>query len=75
MISKLATDSIRLDQKKPMQTEHRIIQTHATTVDGSGQVRVRSSDYNTRLRKGRVSIEITCVLINYLIRLYNRSFK
>ena len=56
MISKLATDSIRLDQKKPMQIEHYITQAQVNNVADSGeQVQLQSSNYTTRLRRDRVS--------------------
>jgi hypothetical protein len=56
MISKLATDSIRLDQKKPMETEHHITQAQVNNVVDSGeQVQLRSSNYTNRLRRDTVS--------------------
>lgn len=72
MISKLATDSIRLDQKKPMQTEHHITQAQA---NNSEQVQLRSSNYTTRLRRDRVSTGDTYTFFDLFIYPYNSLFK
>ena len=52
MIAKVATDALRLDQKKPLQTTHRFEQSFDATRE---QVQLNSSNYKNRIRSDRVS--------------------
>jgi len=51
MIAKIANDSLRLDQLKPVQKTHQVV----TSVDASGEVRVFSNNYKDKVRPGQVS--------------------
>ena len=52
MIAKVATDALRLDQKKPSQTTHHFKQSYDAKND---QVQLNSSDYKNRIRRDKVS--------------------
>ncbi|KAF8969176.1 hypothetical protein BDZ97DRAFT_269461 [Flammula alnicola] len=50
MIAKIANDALRLDQKKPTQTTHQVMQSTDVVSD---QVRLNSTNFNNRLRGHR----------------------
>jgi hypothetical protein len=51
MIAKIACDSLRLDQLKPMETKHQF----TTSFDAStGQVMAHSQAYKNKIRPGQV---------------------
>jgi hypothetical protein len=52
MIAKVATDALRLDQKKPLQTTHHFKQSYDAKDD---QVRLDSSQYKNRIHRDKVS--------------------
>lgn len=57
MIAKVANDSIRLNQKKPTRSKHRVTQ----TIDpATNQVQLQSVNYNDRLRRDQVSLTFGC---------------
>ncbi|TFK33237.1 P-loop containing nucleoside triphosphate hydrolase protein, partial [Crucibulum laeve] len=55
MIAKIASDQLRLEQLKPLQTQHRFT---TTPDDQNGGQKVISQAYNNKVRKGRVSADI-----------------
>jgi hypothetical protein len=52
MIAKIATDALRLDQKKPLQTTHQFNQSYDAKND---QVKLNATSYKTRIRSEKVS--------------------
>lgn len=52
MIAKVATDALRLDQKKPLQTTHQFNQSYDAKND---QVKLNATSYKARIRSEKVS--------------------
>ena len=52
MIAKVATDALRLEQKKPLQTTHHVKQSYDAK---NGQVQLSSTNYKNRIHRDKVS--------------------
>lgn len=55
MIAKIANDTIRLDQKKPMEKQHRV---DTSTDAANGNLRFTSKTYHGKFRGGEASFSL-----------------
>ena len=63
MIAKVATDAIRLDQMKPMQTTHHFQQSYDAKND---QVQLNSSSYKNRIHRDKVKVSSHSAILLFI---------